>query len=69
MQARLTTCLSRLVEKASKDGKVFPDKVKVKLTGDGTKTTRGLNVVNIAFTMVENSRAQFASGNHIFAIL
>ena len=69
LRLRLTTCLYRVVKQASKDGKNFPDNVRVKLTGDGTRIARGLNVVNFAFTILEDSRARSASGNHVFAIL
>ena len=69
LRLRLTTCLSRLIEQASKDGKSLPDNIRVKLTGDGTRIARGLNIINFAFTILEDSRAQSASGNHVFAIL
>lgn len=42
----------------------------MKLTGDGTQIARGLTVVNIAFTILEEgSKAHSASGNHSLAIL
>ena len=41
----------------------------IKLTGDGTLIARGLNVVNIAFTIIEGDRACSVSGNHTVAIL
>jgi len=69
LRLRLTTCLSRLIEQASTDGKDFPNKIGVKLTGDGTRIARGLNIINFAFTILEDNRAQSASGNHVFAIL
>ena len=56
LRLRLTTCLSRLVEQASKDGKDFPDKIRVKLNGDGTRIALGLN---FAFTILEDSRASY----------
>ena len=69
LRLRLTTCLSRLVEQASKEGKDFPDKIRVKLNGDGTRIARGLNIINFAFTILEDSLSQSAAGNHVFAIL
>jgi len=66
LRLRLT---SKLVQQAPRDGKDFPDKVRVKLTGDGTRIARGQNVVNFAFPVLEDGRAQSASGNYVFTIL
>lgn len=43
-------------------------KFRIKLTGDGTLIARGVNVVNIAFTILEGQRACSVSGNHTVAI-
>ena len=39
----------------------------IKLTGDGTRIAQGLNIVNFAFTILEDGQAQSASDNHVFA--
>jgi len=47
-----------------------PDTIRVKLTGDGTQIAKGLNIVNIAFTILEEGRkAMSIDGNHSLAIL
>ena len=69
LRVRLTSCLNRLVEKAAMDGINFPTTIKVKLTGDGTRIARGYSIVNFAFTILEDGRAQSALGNHVIAIL
>jgi hypothetical protein len=44
--------------------------IKVKLTGDGTQIARGLSVVNVAFTILEEGQqATSVVGNHSIAIL
>ena len=52
LRARVTSCLTRLVEKASKDKTDFPSTVRVKLTGDGTRIGRGFSVINFALGTV-----------------
>ena len=48
----------------------LPRKVRVKVTGDGTLIAQSLNVVNVAFTILEEGqRACSVSGNHTVAIL
>ncbi len=47
--------------------KQFPSTIKVKLTGDGTRIARGLSVVNIAFTILEEGQ-QACSGNHTLKV-
>eukprot|EP00112_Aurelia_sp_Birch-Aquarium-sp1_P020482 Seg5292.1 transcript_id=Seg5292.1/GoldUCD/mRNA.D3Y31 product="hypothetical protein" protein_id=Seg5292.1/GoldUCD/D3Y31 len=57
--------------------KTFPDnpchltqKVRVKITGDGTNIGRRLHVVIIAFTVIDEGQAAMLSeGNHTIAIL
>jgi len=47
-------------------GKPTPSTIRVKLTGDGTQIGRGLNVVNIAFTVIdEGERANSVLGNSV----
>lgn len=46
------------------------DKLKVKLSGDGTRVCRKLNLVNFTFTLLnEDDIAMSAKGNHTIAIL
>ena len=66
LTARLIPRLTSIVENAT-------DKVhscfRVKLTGDGTQIDRGLTVVNVAFTILEEgNKARSASGNHSIGI-
>ena len=45
-------------------------KIRIKLTGDGTKIGKRLHVVNFAFTLLdEGEKAYSASGNHCVAII
>lgn len=71
LRERLKSRLTRLVEQYNKEKREFPDTIRVKLTGDSTQIARGLNVVNIAFTILEEGRqmACSASGNHSIMIL
>ena len=62
---RITVRLTSLVEKTD-----LPSIIRIKLTGDGTRIGRGLNVVNFAFTILEEgNRAQSVLGNHTVAIM
>lgn len=56
--------LRKLIADSAPDTRKF----RIKLTGDGTLIARGLNVVNIAFTILEGQRACSVSGNHTVAI-
>ena len=72
VQQSLRACvmlrLTQLVE--SSKGVDIPSTIRVKLTGDGTEIARGLSVVNINFTVLEEGqRACSAFGNHSIAIL
>ena len=50
--------------------KKIPTNINVKLIGDGTEIARGLNVVNISFTLLEEGqRTSSVLGNHSIAIL
>ena len=52
------------------DSDIDTRKFRIKLTGDGTLIARGLNIVNIAFTIIEEGhRVCSVSGNHTVAIL
>ena len=59
----LALCLKR--------GLIYPaSTIKIKLTGDGTKIARGLSVVNVAFTIIEDdAKAHSVAGNHTIAIM
>ena len=70
LRKHVTACLTHLVEKRLADGIEIPDTFRIKLTGDGTQIARGLSVVNIAFTILEEGQlACSSSGNHTIAIL
>lgn len=70
LRERIMVRLNQLIDKASEQEDV-PSTLRVKLTGDGTQIARGLSVVNINFTLLEEgqSRACSAFGNHSIAIL
>lgn len=68
LRARVMLRLTQLVENSK--GVDIPSTIRVKLTGDGTEIARGLSVVNINFTVLEEGqRARSAFGNHSIAIL
>ena len=49
---------------------MLSDTIRIKLTGDGTRIARGLNIVNIAFTIIEEKqKACSVFGNYTVAIL
>ena len=49
---------------------VADKKIRIKLTGDGTKIGKRLHVVNVAFTLLdEGEKAYSAAGNHCIAII
>jgi hypothetical protein len=58
-----------MVEKAPNPSDV-PSTIRIKLTGDGTQIARGLSVVNIGFTVLEEgkNRACSAYGNYSIAM-
>ena len=68
VQQSLRTCLAiRLTKLVEQSYLPISSVIRVKLTGDGTQIARGLTVVNIAFTILEErQRACSASGNHYF---
>ena len=70
VKARILQRLTILVSKNVKEGINTPSTIRIKLTGDGTQIGRGLNVVNIAFTIIdEGEKAQSVLGNYSIAIL
>ena len=69
LRTHLTARLTKLVEHCRKDGTELPDTICVKLTGDGTLIARGLTVVNVAFTILdEGQRACSVCGNYSLGI-
>ena len=70
VRERIMVRLTHLIDKASEQGDV-PSTIRIKLTGDGTQIARGLSVVNVSFTVLEEGqiRACSAFGNHNIAIL
>ena len=70
VRARIMVRLTQLIDKAPNPSDV-PSTIRIKLTGDGTQIARGLSVVNIGFTVLEEgqNRACSAFGNHSLAIL
>lgn len=70
IKARIIQRITNFVEQASTEGISIPDKIRIKITGDGTRIARGLNIVNIAFTIIEERhKACSAFGNYTVAIL
>ena len=54
LRNRVLVCLTRLIANSKEDE--IPNTIRIKLTGDGTLIARGLNVVNIAFTVLEDGQ-------------
>ena len=54
IRARIVQRLTRFVQKANKEGMPVPTTIKIKLTGDGTRIARGLNIVNFALLYLRN---------------
>lgn len=70
LRTRITVRVTRLLKQYCAENREIPSTIRVKLTGDGTQIARGLSVVNIAFTILEEGQlACSASGNHTIAIL
>ena len=57
--------------KKSPDAKfIQTKKLRVKITGDGTRIGKRLHIVHIAFTILEEGeKAYFGAGNHCIAII
>ena len=69
-RARVLHHLQCFIQMNTEKGIATPSTIRIKLTGDGTRIARGLDVVNIAFTIInEGSRAQSVFGNYSVAIL
>ena len=67
LRNRLMVHLTQLVRQYTAVNKPT---IKIKLTGDGTQIARGLSVVNVAFTVLEEGQqATSVVGNHSIAIL
>ena len=70
LRKRITVRVTRLIKECSEENREISSTIRVKLTGDGTQIARGLSVVNIAFTILEEGQlACSSSGNHTVAIL
>ena len=70
IRARIIQCLTQFVRKGNKEGMAIPTTIRIKLTGDGMRIARGLNIVNVAFTILEEgSKAYSVFGNYTVAIL
>ena len=67
---RLSVRLKRLIETTSSEATFKVErKVRVKLSGDGTRIGKRLHVVNFTFTLIdEGYKAYACEGNHILAI-
>ena len=66
---RIAYRIKSLLEK-TKENANLPNTIRIKLTGDDTRIARGLNVVNIAFTILEEgTKARSVAGNHTVAIM
>ena len=48
--------LTELIKKIEDRNEEVPTTFRIKLTGDGTQIARGLTVVNIAFTILEEGQ-------------
>ena len=70
IKTRIIQRLTRYVQKATKEGVFVPTTIRIKITGDGTRIARGLNIINFAFTILEEgSKAYSILGNYTVAIL
>ena len=70
IKSRLETRLKVLINK----GKIMlapqNNKVRIKLSGDGTNIGKHLHVINVAFTILgEGAQAMSADGNHLVAVI
>lgn len=70
IKKRLEIRLQALIEKCKKESFTLNNKLRVKLSGDGTNIGKRLHVINITFTILEEgSRAMAAEGNHLVAVV
>ena len=56
LRSRLTVHLTQLVHQYTAENRPIPSTIRVKLTGDGTQIARGLGIVNVAFTILEQGQ-------------
>ena len=67
LESRLAECVHLLLQAKKLNA---GDKLKVKLSGDGTRVCQKLNLVNFTFTLLnEDDIAMSSRGNHTIAIL
>ena len=71
LEDRLHIRISQLHKVAPKDEQFRTEqKIRVKLSGDGTNIGKRLHVINFTFTLLdEGSKAYSSDGNHVIAIL
>ena len=70
IKERIEHRIKYLIQQNSLVGKPTLSTIRIKLTGDGTQIGRGLKVVNIAFTVIdEGERANSVLENYTIAIL
>ena len=67
LKEQLIPCITNIINNTQ--GENVPSCFRVKLTGDGTQIGRGFNVVNFAFTILEEGeKARSSAGNHCIGI-
>jgi len=70
IKKRFVQRLTTFVRNANQEGMPVPSTLRIKLTGDGTRIARGYNIVNIAFTILdEGDKAYSVLGNYTVAVL
>ena len=70
LRERILQRLKCFIRKNTENGFNTPNTIRIKLTADGTRIARAFNVVNIAFTILDEGRkAQSVLGNYSVAIL
>lgn len=69
IKSRLEARVKVLVDKSQEEVSLA-NKIRVKLSGDGTNVGKHLHVINITFTILEEgSQAMSAEGNHLVAVV
>ena len=53
LKVRIIQRLTHFVKQTSEQGISIPETFRIKITGDGTQIARGLNIVNVAFTILK----------------
>ena len=70
IKARILQSLTHSVQKVTKEGISVPTTIRINLTGDGMRIVRDLNIISVAFTILEEgSKTYSILGNYIVAIL